>query len=208
MKFILGCEMKFSVGLVSLSLLFITSHAAAEPWGDCLRGLASDYALQPIADKVALSGSSDRLFSMMANDSYPTATEKAVILDWGNKRERCNSSYPPQQSPVTHLYVEGFRTVQSMIFDLYKGNISYGEFSRRREDSNTVLQARLQQLEGQYQQQHQYQQQQNQQQHQYQQQREDYLNQQCLDRARNQFDRANCGIAAGARGIGSAIGGR
>ncbi len=51
-------------------------------------------------------------------------------------------------------------------------------------------------------------QQQQQGQYQYQQQREDYLNQQCLDRARNQFDRANCGIAAGARGIGSAIGGR
>jgi hypothetical protein len=197
--------MKFSVGLVSLSLLFITSHAAAEPWGDCLRGLASDYALQPIADKVALSGSSDRLFSMMANDSYPTATEKAVILDWGNKRERCNTSYPPEQRPLTHLYVEGFRTVQSMIFDLYKGAISYGEFNRRRQDLNTALEARIQQLVGQYQQQ--YQQQQYQQQ-QYQQQREDYLNQQCLDRARNQFDRANCGIAAGARGIGSAIGGR
>lgn len=205
MDSILGCEMKFSVGLLSLSLLFLTSHAASEPWGDCLRGLASDYALQPIADKVALSGSSDRLFSMMANDSYPTATEKEVILDWGNKRERCNSSYPPQQNPLTPFYAEGFRTVQSMIFELYKGSIPYGEFNRRRQDLNTAIEARIQQLANQYRQNLQ---QQNQQQHQYQQQREDYLNQQCLDRARNQFDRANCGIAAGARGIGGAIGGR
>jgi len=45
------------------------------------------------------------------------------------------------------------------------------------------------------------QQQQYYQQQQYQQQREDYLDQACLNRARNQIERAQCGIAAGARGI-------
>jgi hypothetical protein len=71
------------------------------------------------------------------------------------------------------------------------------ELARAQENER---QRRNQVLMMQQQQQQQAQQQQYQQQ-QYQQQREDYLDQACLNRARNQLERAQCGIAAGARGI-------
>lgn len=190
--------MKLKMMLVMLVLLSHTLHAVADPMGDCIAALANDDALQPIADKVALSGDSDRAFFMMANNSHPTASEKVVILDWGNKRERCLSNNPPPQNPVTHILVEGFRTVQSMILDLYNGDVSYGEFNRRRQDLNNAQQAMLQQVINQYQQQ-QFQQ------RQYQQQREDYLDQACLNRARNQIEMASCGMGRAGRQLGEAL---
>lgn len=181
--------------LVLLALLCSMQHVHADPLSDCINTLEHDSALQPISDKVSLAGKTDRLFSMMANESFPTSSEKEAIFAWATKRERCINDNPPPNNPITQVTREGFNAVQSLILDLYKGTMTYGQFTKQRQEIAKIVDAKTQQIIGQYQQQ------QMQQQRQQQQFCETRL-QQCLSRAgdiyaRNACQMENSGCALG-----------
>jgi hypothetical protein len=181
-------------GLTTMSML----AQANPPIYYCNLALESDPSLQQIRGKVVLSGLSEPSFTMMVNESYPTQSERQEILAWGSKREHCIKENPPQAGPITQVAGEGFNAVQALIVDLYKGAITYGQFAKQRQDVQSITNARMQQIIGQYQRQQSAQQQ-------YQQQRGDYLDQACLNRARNPVERANCGMERAGRQIGEAL---
>lgn len=180
------------LGALAVSL---PTSASPPPIYYCNLALDGDPILQPIRDKVVLSGLSDPPFSMMANDDYATPSERQAILLWGSKRERCVKDNPPDASPISQVADEGFSAVQALILDLYKGQMTYGQFARKRQEVDAITRARIQQIIGQYQQQQS-------QQQRYQQQQEEFLYQSCMNRARNQIDRASCGMERAGRGAG------
>lgn len=190
--------MKLKAVLVLLALLGSMQHAYADPLSDCINTLERDSVLQPISDKVSLAGKTDRLFSMMANESFPTSSEKEAIFAWATKRERCINDNPPPNNPITQVNREGFNAVQSLILDLYKGIITYGQFTRQRQEIAKIVDAKTQQIIGQYQQQ------QMQQQQQYQQQ-EEYLYQACMNRAGDIYQRNACQMERAGRQLGGAL---
>lgn len=165
----------------------------------CIDVLKYDVELKPISDKVALSGIGEQTFGMLANENHPTLDETQAIFRWATKREQCIRSNPPQNSPITQANMEGFNAAQSLILDLYKGSITYGQFARQRQEIAKMVDAKTQQIIGQYQQQQA-------QQQQYQQQQEDYLHQACLNRARSQSAEAACNMERSGRQMGRAIG--
>lgn len=187
----LGCEMKFKIMLVLLALLCTSQQLYA----DCFDALENDIELQVIRDKVALVGSGGQTFGMLSNENYPTSDEKPVIYKWAIKREQCVNSRPLSNDPVEQIQREAFNAGQSLILDLYKGAITYGQFASRRQEIKKLSDAKIQAIIGQYQQQQM-------QQQQYQQQQEEYLYQACMNRARNQFDQSNCGMERSGRNIG------
>lgn len=181
--------------LVLLALLCSSQHIYAESLGDCFNALQYDNELQPISDKVALGRVGEVSFSMLANEATATPNEAQAIYKWAIKRERCFKSDPPPNNIVTHVVTDGFNTVQSLLLDLHKGAITYGQFNRQCQEIMRILTARIQEIAGQQQQQ-QFQQQQ------YQQQQEEYLDQACLNRARSQIEKASCGMERAGRDIG------
>lgn len=184
--------------VTALLLLGAAKLAIADVY-TCIGGLDADTSLWPIRGKVALSSSASQPFSMLADSTTPSKEEAQSLLDWGSKREQCVKANPfPSNNPYRQHVIEGFNATQSILIELYNGRITYGQFARQRQEIARIVEARTQQMTDQYQQQ-QYQQQQ------YQQQRADYQYQACLNRARNQLDQANCGIAAGAAGIAGAL---
>lgn len=192
--------MKFNILLLVFpTLLCAMQYAYADPVGECFNVLEYDSTLLPISDKVALAGKTDRLFSMMSNENYPTSSEKEAIFAWATKRERCLSNNPSPSNPIIQVNIEGFNAIQSLILDLYKGTITYGQFARQRQEIAKMVDAKTQQIIGQYQQQQA-------QQQQYQQQQEDYLHQACLNRARSQSAEAACNMERSGRQMGRAIG--
>ncbi len=195
--------MKSKAILVLLTLLLTPLQVLADPYDNllaCINALDYDSTLQPISDKVSLTGKTDRLFSMLANESYPTSNEKEVILAWVIKRERCVSDNPLPVNIVTHIPREGMNAVQSLSLELYKGAMTYGQFAKKLQDIRAAMEASREDIMRQYQRQQS-------QQRQYQQQLEEYQYQACMNRASKDpiaapFDRANCMNERAARQLG------
>jgi len=81
--------MKLKIMMALVGLVCHTQQVYADQMSECINALDRDLTLQPISDKVSLTGKTDRLFSMMTNESYPTASEKEAIFAWATRRERC-----------------------------------------------------------------------------------------------------------------------
>lgn len=186
--------MKLKAVLVLLVLLCSSQHIYA----DCFDALENDTELQVIRDKVALVSSNSQTFGMLSNENYPSSDEKPAIYKWAIKREQCVNSRPLSNDTVGQIYRETFNAVQSLILDLYKGTITYGQFTRQRQEIAKIAAAKTQQIIGQYQQQ------QMQQQQQYQQQ-EEYLYQACMNRARDIYQRNACQMERAGRQLGGAL---
>ena len=151
-----------------------------------LSALEYDATLQPIRDKVSLSGGKDRLFSQMADESYPTPNEREIIRAWGEKRQHCAN--------INQVNDEGFNAAQMLILELYKGGVTYGQFTSQVQDlvKNISEQHRQQQA---------------QQQNQQQQQRQfcETRYQQCLNRAFDVYARNACQMELGGCQIAGAL---
>jgi hypothetical protein len=97
--------------------------------------LMADPALNPIRDKVTLIGA-EPTFAMRTNTDYASAEEKPIIALWAKKRDQCWQNAHPTQAkiPVQIVAVNNAtkHVVDSMIAELYVGNISYGELANRR----------------------------------------------------------------------------
>ncbi len=179
----------FGFALFALLVFSATAHA------ECFSDLMYDSELSVIRGKVGLTSHTDQTFTMLANDSRPDSEETLAILKWGQKRDRCVAQIPASNHPVQQVQRQAFQTLQRLIVDLYRGNMTYGQFAQQRADIATTSDAQIQQILGQVQQQ----------QYQQQQQRNQYCEnnyQQCLNRARDiymrnscQMENAGCGIA-------------
>ena len=96
----------------------------------------ADPALIPIRDKVGLYSADQQTFAMRTNTDYASAEEKPVIGLWAQKRDQCELMNRPilAKAPVQMAAVikAGGQVTDSMIAELYLGNITYGELANRR----------------------------------------------------------------------------
>ena len=185
--------------ILAAAISFLSYGQSNPPIIECFNAIRYDSSLNLIANKVGLGSHSDRMFSLMANEDYPTENEKAVILEWGNKRERCLRDYPADRHPGALTYIGAQKNLQFLILELYKGGMSYGQFIRQREALNNSHQANQNEIVSQIQQQ----------QIQQQQQARQFCEnryQQCMYRARDGFQRSECQMANAGCGIGNMIG--
>lgn len=221
--------------LLALCMQPALAENANEALVNCFSSIKNDLELQPITDKVSLSSSRDQTFSMLANEKRTTAREKQIIAKWGEKRELCLKTYTPVDGPYNQISLNAFKATQSLILDLFKGQLSYGQFARKRQDVDDKLSAEAQVIANQLQQKQQEQQRQVQQQQQYEQQQRQAQQQlyeqqqqaqqqqqyeqqqrarqycensyqQCLNRARNNFDQSACQMQNAGCGLGNVIG--
>jgi len=184
--------------LVLLALLCSSQQVYADSLGDCFNALKYDAELQLISDKVALARVDEVTFSMLSNETTPTLDETQAIYKWATKREQCFKNYPPPNNPVTQVVRDGFNAVQSLILNLYKSSITYGQFAKQCQETMKMVVAKIQGVAGQQQQ---YQQQQEQQQRQFCETRF----QQCLSRAGDIFARNACQMENSGCALGSVL---
>lgn len=134
--------MNLKIMLILFALLCNTQQVYAG--NNCFYALKYDAELQPISGYVALGSSNEQTFSMLANESYPTSDEKQVIYTWAIKREQCKKSTPPIVIPYGEMIMnEAYNSLQSLLIDLYKGTITYGQFARQRQEINKALDAKV-----------------------------------------------------------------
>ena len=177
---------------IALFLLLFMNGAFADTYS-CINDLGYDSDLFAIRGKVALGSIDQQTFSMLADTSMPNSQEAQALLAWGNKRELCLRKFPlSQDSPFTSHVLEGFNATQSILLALYRGQISYGDFAGQRLEISNAVNSRTQQMKSQIQGQGQ--------------QQENYLMQQCLNRAKDIYQRNACQMEASGRGLGKLLG--
>ena len=114
---------------------------------DCIAALENDAELRLIRNKVALSGKEDNLAELMAIKERPTPKERKVIAQWRDKRAQCFNDNPPPRDVYYRLATETFNLGQELILKLSKGEMSYGQFTRRRDEIKRSSVAKAQALQ-------------------------------------------------------------
>jgi hypothetical protein len=102
-------------------------RAEAERYCD---SLFNDMRFAPIKEKVGRYGN-ETTFSMLANQSYPTSQEKEAILAFAQAKEACNQRSTGANDGRLH------QAFMALLADLYKGELTYGEFGKLRNEMNS-----------------------------------------------------------------------
>ncbi len=117
----------------------------------CIGKLQSDPELSGISKKLSLSNASTATLAMLADDAKPTEAEKALISLWSSKRDTCfqakvfMSTFYPSNEQWT-VFLQSYNASNQLIVNLYKSAISYGEFTKQRQELNLDNQKRAQQI--------------------------------------------------------------
>jgi hypothetical protein len=140
--------------LIALLLLSGCSSLLEEqpkgPWAmlkkdtrQCLMDLKSDSELKSIANKVTLESHYDRdaYFELLNIEDFPTSAEKKVIKKWELKLERCfkikAESYTYEPVKVAMWSAASDSEQLSLVLELAKGSLKYGEFAAKRLEIDT-----------------------------------------------------------------------
>ena len=114
-----------------------TYRTLSEQQGVCISKLENDPELAIISKKVALSKGDSPPIMMLADESKATEQEKAAIISWGDKRDKCNnlikiatSFYPLDKR--NYIFSEFADSANQLLLSLYKGKLTYGEFNIQR----------------------------------------------------------------------------
>lgn len=104
---------------------------------ECYKKLAGDPELEALSKKVALSRTDAVSLIMLADESKPTLTEKPIIALWAAKRDICAnlmkiefSFFPSDKNGPIQQFQMG--KANELILALYKGDLTYGEYSSKR----------------------------------------------------------------------------
>lgn len=103
----------------------------------CIKGVSGDVRLAAIADKVGLEY--PRLPTTPELQRYASGDERAALAVWHGLRRRCFDAGEPQRrkmfDPRTRSAMESaFIFQQVLLSRLQQGEVTYGEFNRRRTD--------------------------------------------------------------------------
>ena len=151
--------MRLALALTGLLLLAGCGLFATQPKGpwailrhefhQCLSDLKDDFELRPISDKVTLDTLYDRdeYFDLLGIESLPTGKEKVAIKKWASKLERCYQiqaqSYAYEPAEVAKWSAATDNEQLLLVWELYKGKLSYGQFAAKRLEVDTKYRGQI-----------------------------------------------------------------
>jgi hypothetical protein len=125
-----------------MAVLFIGTVAAfnafaQDPTTSCIKGLTGDVRLAAIADKVGLEY--PREPNAPALQRYASEEERAALAVWRGLRRQCFDAGAQQRRKLLDVQARSamesaFIFQQVLLSRLQQGELTYGEFNRRRAD--------------------------------------------------------------------------
>jgi len=127
----------------SAALTFKCVKSGPKESEQCIKNVADDPELSGLKDKVSLGMVADQTFSMLSDNSKPTAKEKELLKVWGSKRDTCirlrRSELQEDRAPLPIISLDNaYQTAsQLLIADLMNGNLTYSSFSAKRQEQSS-----------------------------------------------------------------------
>lgn len=104
----------------------------------CFDQIKTQPQLNIISSKLSLGGADEQTFLMLANTSKPTEEEKTAISVYADMRKNCIKEDIKTRDidplAVRQLYASSTGAVENLLVDLYKGNLTYGQFAQLRKE--------------------------------------------------------------------------
>lgn len=119
----------------------------------CFSDIAKNPDLEPIKGKVGLENAQSQSFSMLADNSKPTAQDKPMLKRWGDMRDVCmkmmHESMAAQRAPLPIINVtDAVNTAsQSLLVELINSNMTYSEFAKKRSDLSSFANTQIAQID-------------------------------------------------------------
>jgi hypothetical protein len=126
--------MKLICGAVLAMIATFAAAAQDTPTASCMKQLAFEARLKPIADKVDLVQHNGNIW---APDRLATSEERAIVAVWADMRKGCfeygDAHRRSISKPAEVAFQRSLFTFQQrLVVDLQLGKITYAEFSQRR----------------------------------------------------------------------------
>lgn len=130
------------------------SLAQGNPVKQCFTELENNSELQPLKNKVKLGFAKDQSIQMLANKEKPNAKDRALLLKWDEMRNECMTPYlawlQNNTSPAIVALSKGsISSFKSSLAALYAGDITYGEFAKRRQEISDKVDTEMAKIQGQ-----------------------------------------------------------
>lgn len=127
-------KLKLICGAVLAVSATFAAAAQETPTVGCIKSLAAEARLKPIADKVDLVRAAP---NAKAPQRLATAEERAAVAVWSEMRQGCfeqGASYRRATSKPQEIAFQRsvFVFQQRLLADLQQGKVTYAEFSKRR----------------------------------------------------------------------------
>jgi hypothetical protein len=140
-----GVSFLSSVGSAQISQAAVS---AAQDLVTCVRTLSRDPEFADISAKLPLQDMNTISFSMLADQSRPTAQERKEIASWFDARENCwkaseptlRALWPPE---IVQISNEGSASLKVIGVELYNGRLTYGEANKQIEDLGNSIKGRI-----------------------------------------------------------------
>ncbi len=117
-----------------------TASPPPNPGDECFKALADAPELQILQSKAPVSFRKQS-FDMLTNEQKPTDIERTAIKTWGQRGEGCialDAEYRQRMpAKIAAIRQRGYADLLALIAELYSGNLTYGEFARRRAAVNS-----------------------------------------------------------------------
>jgi len=145
--------MKIATCFCLMAAISTSSLAQQDPTLRCINELAQLPELTILQNKAPVLTTS-QTFDMLTNSDKASGEELPAIKAWAQGRERCQAlgdSYRRSiPTGVTAAIEAAYRDFLNMLADLYTGNLTYGEFARRRAERNTQTASQIQRAAEEY----------------------------------------------------------
>lgn len=115
----------------------------------CIQELTINTELQGIKNKVALGPLKNQTFSMLANRTKPSKEDTALIARWADLRAECSTklsdAMKQRGTPIQlqNLVNKIRPEFEQFAAELFNGQISYGDFAKKRVASEDEFQSTL-----------------------------------------------------------------
>ena len=121
-----------------------------QAWNAHRTAIQENPTLDPIRGKVAFVRARDITFDMLANTAHPNEAERAAILELAKLREITYAQYlsidDRYQPPYGRVYQAHRQATNALWADLYRGKITYGQFSRNFQELDAAVGETLERL--------------------------------------------------------------
>ena len=141
---------KLLASSLSSQIIYKQKIAEAEAADEeCHMRIVKDPRLEVIVGKVSLNGIKNQSFDMLANTQRPNAEEKEALRMWSVMQDNCKDTkqrlFDSTHAPRELIAIFDFHATSknNLTLALYNGELTYGEFARKRREISNQLDADL-----------------------------------------------------------------
>ncbi|AMM23018.1 hypothetical protein [Variovorax sp. PAMC 28711] len=126
---------------------------ASDPTSSCMARLNGDpFIVGRLGEKMGIGRQGAPTVEMLADRTYPNATEKQALGAYANARESCiasGSDYRRQNmtQQIAQTMEQGGASMSILVGKLYAGDLTYGEYNARRVEIGSAARARMSDVE-------------------------------------------------------------